>query len=196
MNFEEAKQLYMKTPFGKNDHVKIIKAIAVGLYDAGVLERYLELGIRKGPCFNEVAPLAKEAYAVDIDDCYKYIKGNKNLIWYRGTTVEFLESHDRNKKFDLVFIDADHKHESSLRDFELVFPLVNDNGLILLHDTYPTCEELISSHYCADTYKTADYIRKNYTPYHPDSQCEIVTLPFYFGVSVVRKLNRQLLWRK
>ena len=178
-------------PFGKNDHVKIVKAIATGLHDAKVLKRYLELGIRKGPCFNAVAPLAEKAYAVDIDDCHKYIKGNKNLIWYHGPTTNFLENHDRDKKFDLVFIDADHKHESSLQDFELVFPLVNDNGLILLHDTYPTREELLSPHYCSDTYKTAEYIRGNCL-----DRCEIVTLPFYFGVSVIRKLDRQLLWRK
>jgi len=180
-----------KMPFGKDDHVKAVKAIAEGLHDAKVLNRYLELGVRKGPCFNAVAPLADQAYAVDIDDCYNHIKYNKNLIWYHGTTTEFLTTHDMDKKFDMVFIDADHSHEASLNDFKLVLPLVNDNGLILLHDTYPTAEELLSSSYCSDTYKTAAYIRKNFVV-----ECEIVTLPFYFGVSIIRKLNRQLLWRK
>lgn len=177
-------------PFEGDQHINIIKSIALGLNKANVLNRYLELGIRDGPCFNAVAPLAKKAYAVDINDCYKYIKENKNLIWYYGTTTDFLSNHDKNKKFDLVFIDADHKHESSLNDFELVFPLVNDNGLILLHDTYPTKEELIGIKYCGDSYKTADYIRREY-----NDKCEIVTLPFYYGISIVRKLDRQLLWK-
>jgi len=182
----------MEMPFGKNEHVEIIKPIASGLHRAGVLNRYLELGIRKGPCFNVVAPLAKEAYAVDVEDCYKYIKQNKNLVWYHGKTTDFFNKHDKDKKFDLVFIDADHKHVSSLMDFEFVLPLVNENGLILLHDTYHTCEELTTSHYCGDTYKTANYIRKYFY-----KECEIVTLPFYFGVAVVRKmkLGKQLLWR-
>lgn len=182
----------MKVPFGKNEHNRVIKTIAYGLERAGVLNRYLELGIKSGSCFNTVAPFAKKAYAVDIDDCYKYIKNNKNLVWYHGPTIDFLKKHNKDEKFDLVFIDADHRHESSLTDFEMVLPLVNENGLILLHDTYPTKEELLSRKYCGDSYKTADYIRIEY-----HDECEIVTLPFYYGISVVRKmeLGKQLLWK-
>jgi predicted O-methyltransferase YrrM len=179
----------MKLRFGKNEHIRMIKEIAIGLNRAGVLNRYLELGFSKGVCFNAVAPLAKESYTVDINNIY-FGKNTKNIFYYRGTTTAFLENHDKYMKFDLVFIDADHKHESSLSDFKLVLPLVNDNGIILLHDTYPTSEPLTTKSYCYDTYKTADYIRKNYTDI-----CEICTLPFYFGISIVRKLDRQLLWR-
>jgi len=178
-----------KMPFGKNSHIDIIKPIAVGLKLAGTLQRYLEIGIRRGPCFNSIAPLAKEAYAVDINkECYNNIKQNKNLIWFHGQSSDFLMNHNPNKKFDLVFIDGNHEHVGSLYDFELVLPLVNENGLILLHDTYPPSEEYTSKSYCFDTYKTADYIRHNYN-------VEIITLPFYFGVSVVRKITRQLLWK-
>jgi len=179
----------MKMPFGKNDHVRMIKEIAYGLNRAGVLNRYLELGYSKGVCFNTVSPLAKESYAVDINNKY-FLKETKNTFYYHGTTTDFLESHNKDKKFDLVFIDADHKHESSLGDFKSVLPLVNDNGIILLHDTYPISEQLTSKSYCGDTYKTADFIRKLYS-----NECEICTFPFYYGISVVRKLNRQLLWK-
>jgi len=175
--------------FGDNDHSVVIKFIAEGLNRAGFLKRYLELGIRNGYCFNSVAPFCIEAYAVDVDDCYNHIKDNKNLFWFHGKTSDFLTNHDINKKFDLVFIDADHSHIASLRDFKLVLPLVNDNGLILLHDTYPPDEIHLTSNLCNDTYKTAVYIKKNFTEY------EIVTLPFYYGISIVRKLNRQLAWR-
>ena len=92
----------MKLPFGGREHIRIIKEIAHGLNRAGFLERYLELGIRKGLCFNEIAPLAKESYAVDIKNYYKYIKQNKNLIWNNMTTEIFLKNHDPLKKFDLV----------------------------------------------------------------------------------------------
>lgn len=182
----------MKMPFGKNEHIRIIKAIAFGMHKAGTLDRYLELGIRAGSCFNEVAPLAKEAYAVDINDCFKYIKSNKNMMWFRGKTTDFLNNYNRANKFDLVFIDANHNHESSLNDFELSLPLVHENGLILLHDTYPTKEELLSKKYCGDSYKTADVIRRKY-----GDVCEIATLPFYYGISVVRRmpLGKQLLWK-
>ena len=181
----------MTLPFSGREHIRIIKEVARGLHRAGFLNRYLELGIRKGICFNIVAPLAKEAYAVDIKNYYKHIKQNKNLIWNCTTTDEFLKNHVPNKKFDLVFIDACHTHEASLRDFKSVLPLVNDNGIIMLHDTYPPSKEYIEPNYCSDSYKTAEYIRNNYK-----NECEITTLPFYFGISVVRKINlsRHLMW--
>lgn len=177
-----------KVPFTKRDHIQIIKAIADGLMKAGFLNSYLEIGIKTGSCFNIIAPLAKKAYAVDILNCYKRIKQNKNLIWFHGESGAFLKNHNPKKKFDLVFIDGNHEHKGSLEDFSLVLPLVRDNGIILLHDTYPPTKEYTSKSYCFDTYKTADFIRKNY------KDVEIVTLPFYYGISVVRKLDRQLLW--
>jgi len=181
----------MKLPFSGRGHIKVIKEIADGLNKAGFLNRYLELGVRQGNCFNAVAPLAKEAYAVDIKNCYKKIKNNKNLVWTCGRTDRFLKTHDPKRKFDLVFIDAEHSHEGSLNDFKLVFPLVNENGIILLHDTYPPVKELVHPKYCSDSYKTAEYIRNFYS-----EDCEIVTLPFHYGISVVRKisLGKQLLW--
>jgi predicted O-methyltransferase YrrM len=182
----------MKLPFSGRAHISIIKEIAVGFHKAGFLNRYLELGVRQGNCFNVVAPLANEAYAVDIKNSFSKIKHNKNLVWKNMKTDEFLKNHDINKKFDLVFIDADHSHEGSLRDFKLVFPLVSENGIILLHDTYPPDEEFTQPGLCSDCYKTAEYIRRYY-----NLECEISTLPFYYGISVVRKmdLGKQLLWR-
>lgn len=178
-------------PFGKNDHVKIVQSIASWLREAGSLNRYLELGIRSGSCFNCVARFANEAFAVDIDDCHKHIKNNKNLVWFHGTTNDFFKKHNKKKKFDLVFIDACHSHIASLEDFTNVLPLTNDNGLILLHDTYPPSEKFTNNHYCSDTYKTAEVIKRDFS-----KQCEIVTIPLFYGVSIVRKLDRQLLWKK
>lgn len=180
--------------FTKYDHNKIIKLIATGLKDAGFLNRYLELGIRNGACFNEIAPLVNEAYAVDIDPlCFKAIKQNKNLNWFNGTTDDFFMRHDINKKFDLIFIDADHSHKSSLKDFESSFKFINENGLILLHDTYPPDESYTAANYCSDTWKTADQLRK---ACKIGGNFEIVTLPFYYGITIVRSINRQLLWMK
>jgi hypothetical protein len=181
----------MKMPFSGRGHIRVIKEIAAGLHKAGFLKRYLELGIRKGFCFNAIAPLSSEAYAVDTGNYYKYVKQNKNLVWNNVRTDNFLKNHDPNRKFDLVFIDANHNHKDSLNDFKLVLPLVNNNGIILLHDTYPPSKAFIDPGYCADSYKTAEYIRNNFK-----QECEIVTLPFCYGVSVVRKmsLGKHLLW--
>ena len=66
----------VKSPFTKNEHIQMIKAIALGMKQAGFLNRYLEIGIKKGNCFNQIAPLCKESYAVDILDCKKLINHN------------------------------------------------------------------------------------------------------------------------
>jgi hypothetical protein len=177
----------MKGIFNKNSHIPFITSIAKGFKEAGFLNKYLELGIQRGNCFNMVAPMAKEAYAVDILDSYELIKHNRNTIWFQGKSEDFLKQYS-NIKFDLVFIDADHSHEASLLDFQMVLPLVSQNGLILLHDTYPPSVEYTSLSYCGEAYKTADYIRKNY------QQVECMTFPFYYGITVVRNLDHQLLW--
>lgn len=176
-----------KVPFGKNHHIQTIKLIASGLKDAGFLKNYLEIGIKKGYCFNSIAPLCNKAYAVDILNCHPLIKQNKNLVWYHGKSEDFLNSHDPKEKFDLVFIDGAHEHKASLNDFKMVLPLVRDNGIILFHDTYPPNERFLNKSYCNDTYKTAEYIREHYPQY------EFATLPFSYGVSIFRKLERQLL---
>jgi hypothetical protein len=182
----------MKLPFSGRAHISIIKEIAIGLHKAGFLNRYLELGVRQGNCFNAVAPLANEAYAVDIKNSFPKIKHNKNLVWKHMRTDEFLKNHDKDRKFDLVFIDADHSHKGSLSDFISVLPLVNDNGIILLHDTYPPNEEFSKPGFCSDCYKTAECIRNDYY-----NELEVATLPFYYGITIVRKmpLGKQVLWR-
>lgn len=180
----------VSTKYG--NRVDIIKSIACGLRDSDRLRTYLELGVRRGKVFNAVAPIvSKAAYAVDIDpETYNSIKGNKRLKWHQCTTDQFFEKIDPSINFDMVFIDADHSHESSMRDFDNVKDLVSPNGLILLHDTYPHEEKYFSPKKCNDTYKTAEYIRANYKDNY-----EIVTLPMYLGISIVRKADRQLMWR-
>ncbi len=177
-------------------HVDLIVEIARGLRSVGRLRSYAELGTASGKCFNAVAPLvAGPAHAVDIDaSCLDPIAGNHNLHWHHLTTQEFLRRAAVNgaAPFDLVFIDADHRHAESLADFEAAFPLVTDGGLMLLHDVYPEDTSQISAagRRSGTTYQTAEVIRRDWR-----DRCEIVTLPFYSGVAIVRKTDRQLSWR-
>lgn len=180
-------------PFTKYDHTRIIKAIAEGLHIAQRFETYVELGVRNGANFKAIAPYAKKAYAVDIDKrSIEYIKDIKNMEWHCCTTDEFLTERiaDKGEFIDMAFIDADHAHESSKKDFENVFPLVKDNGLILLHDVWPPNEECLKHNLCHDTYKTAIYIKENYL-----DRGEFITFPYYYGVGVFRKTTKQLNWR-
>ena len=179
----------IKMPFSKVDHSVVIWSIAKGLKGSGGLKNYLELGIKKGSNFNKIAPFAEKAYAVDIQESsYRRIKDNKNLIWYCGTSQSFLSSYE-GEPFDLIFIDADHSHKSSLEDFKLASKVLREGGIILLHDVYPPGDEFISREYCGDTYKTALWIKENVL-----DEFEYVTLPFYYGVGVARKVGRYFTW--
>ena len=176
-----------KIPFVEGSHTKVIKVIARGLREIGLANNYLELGVKKGQNFNKIAPFFKKSYAVDIEKKYfKFIKKNNNFHRFCGTTYKFLSEYNGDF-FDMVFIDACHTYESSLLDFKTVFPKVSNNGFILMHDTYPPSPKYINKKFCGDCYRTAEWIKKNML-----KEVEIVTIPFYFGISIIRKTKKQL----
>jgi len=161
-------------------------------------EIYLELGVRDSPVLVEMHKHAKKIIGIDLQLDRNYINTLKNKVSSDFDKYTFIEtSTDRYFEsikgtdicFDMVFIDADHCHTSSLRDFDNVFPYVNEDGIILLHDTYPINDTFVQPRFCGDSYKTAEYIRKNY-----HDKCEIFTMPVQPGLSIVRKCSKQLYW--
>ena len=152
---------------------------------------YLEMGIQKAITFNEVAVQFDKAVAVDVLPCGG-IK-LKDAQFFQMDTDDFIKDvlPTLGLQFDIAFIDAGHGDLQVMRDFEGVFPHVKENGLILLHDTYPQNEEYKSLSFCGTAYKTAWKIRQEWR-----EKCEIVTLPIGHGLSLVRKADRQLMWEK
>lgn len=157
---------------------------------------YLELGVRNSPVLKSMSFLANKCIGVDtnISTFQKKLCKDDVVELYEMTTDDFFDNimsqnNKNNIKFDMVFIDADHSHQSSMKDFDNVFPYVNDDGFIFLHDTYPIHESYLDPNKCGDSYKTAWYIRQNYA-----DKCEILTIPVQPGLSIVRKSKSQLLW--
>jgi hypothetical protein len=99
------------------------------------LKSYLELGISVGECWREIELENK----VGIDNCVQI--GDNRLV--STTTDEYFESMDESKKFDLVFIDADHEKNQVFRDFCNSYDHLEDDGIILLHDINPIDESNI-----------------------------------------------------
>jgi predicted O-methyltransferase YrrM len=83
---------------------------------------------------------------------------------------------------DLIYIDADHSHEQSLKDFENFATFLKPNGLILMHDTFPLTEGYEQLQLSGTVYKTAQYIKKHYR-----DEFEIMTVPYLCGISLLRK---------
>jgi hypothetical protein len=152
-------------------------------------ECYLELGVRGGETFLNVSKHCKKAIGVDINPPPFLL--SDNMEYYNCTTDKYFATLNKDIMFDVVFIDADHSHVQSLKDFINVKDRVIEDGFIFFHDTYPYDPSMFVPELCNDVYKTAQYIKTNLM-----DQFEIVTLPINPGVTIVKKIarNKQLIY--
>jgi len=137
---------------------------------------YLELGLYKGETWKKVSPFCNKMVGVDIVD--RQLGGEI----YIETTDSFFTHFRRN--IDMVFIDADHSFESAKRDFINCYNLLNDGGIIIMHDTDPESDHLFSSGYCGDSYKIVSFLEDNF------QNVNVLTLPITeAGLSIITKKN-------
>lgn len=146
-------------------------------------EHYLELGVRHGGNFVTLARHCKKAVGVDMVPAEFLVADN--MKYCQMSTDGYFESLT-DEMFDAVFIDADHSHEQSLKDFLNVKDRVIEDGFIFFHDTYPWDWSMTDRGQCEDVYKTALYIKQNLI-----DEFEIVTLPFNPGVTICKKISRK-----
>lgn len=153
-------------------------------------ENYIELGVRDGRNFSILARHCKAAIGVDVVPAPFQLASN--MIYHTTTTDNYFSTLDADVKFDAVFIDADHSHEQSLKDFMNVKDRVIEDGFIFFHDTYPYDELMFNPQLCNDVYKTALYVKQNFI-----DEFEILTFPFNPGVTVAKKIARtkQLIYK-
>jgi hypothetical protein len=148
---------------------------------------YLELGLYQCALFNRVSQIAERSIGVDLQpDVKKYVKKGE---FYCQNTADFaITAEGLNLKVDMLFIDADHSKEWVKNDFNSYFSLVNDQGIILIHDSYPGSEMYTSSGYCGDGYKSIIDLTLNAKGY------EMVTIPVHPGLTICRKREKHLAW--
>lgn len=163
----------------RGNHVNIITEIARALYKSGQNKRYLEIGILRAKCFNMVANYFKDSVAVDIfAESKKFIKVKSTF--FCATSDNYFEKYYDGVPFNLIFIDALHNINDVEIDFINSYRSSKQNSLILIHDTYPVSKEEIKK--CKDAYKISDWIKNN-----KQIKGELVTLPFYCGITIFRK---------
>lgn len=137
---------------------------------------YLELGVYDGITLSKVSKHVNRIISVDIKDLRKEKVGE----FHMKTTDQFFI--DFNEMVDVVFIDADHNFESVKKDFKNSLNILNEFGMIILHDTDPIEPMYLDSGYCGDSYKMDGWIRENYT------DLDIMTLPLTeSGLSLVKR---------
>src|SRR6185295_18270822 len=143
-------------------HYRLIPLLATGISAT----RYLELGCAAGECllrvYRAIASTGVTPVVVGVDKT-PAVPDTADMPGLRViamSTREFLGADvDAYCPFDLVFIDADHHVDEAWMDFRRVLPHVRDQGLILLHDTYPGSKDRTGLRDCGTVWQVpADYL--------------------------------------
>ncbi|KJR96098.1 MAG: methyltransferase [Peptococcaceae bacterium BRH_c4a] len=153
---------------------------------------YVELGLYHCALFNRLIPYAEQLIGVDISaEAGRYMQPSIKTRFVNRATQEFArELAVTPLQINMLFIDADHSKAAVLQDFHDFFPFVAPHGLILLHDTHPENEDMMSPVLCGTACLAAEELSKDTEPY------ELMTIPIAPGLTICRKRQSQLSWRE
>ncbi|MCK9415341.1 glycosyltransferase [Candidatus Dojkabacteria bacterium] len=115
-----------------------------------------------------------------ISEIINYVK-NYKIVNDNITNKEFFETN--NEKFDIIFLDKNHNFEQAKLDFDNSLNILNEYGIILIHDTDPITKELTESIHCDNCFELVNYIENI-------AELNIITLPLQeTGLSIVMRKN-------
>ena len=104
--------------------------------------KYLEIGVYMGgsvKAMREIFPNAQCIVGVDIDqNCKQYEDVSADIYIEIGDATKSEFSTEINKKygcFDIILDDGSHKNKDVIESFEILFPLLNDDGVYIVEDT-------------------------------------------------------------
>ena len=90
-------------------------------------QTYLEIGVADGSCFNRIEINTKES--VDPASDARYVLAKPT---YKMTSDEFFIKNTNT--YDIIFIDGLHHSEQVDKDIKNSLGILNEGGIILLHD--------------------------------------------------------------
>jgi hypothetical protein len=115
---------------------KPIKYLEIGVFNGGSIKAFKE-SFKKSTCI----------LGLDIDKRCKTYEDVENNIFVEigdATDEKFIKSiTEKYGTFDIILDDGSHLNKDVIKTFELLFPLLNDNGLYIVEDTicYKVCIE-------------------------------------------------------
>ena len=117
--------------------------------------KYLEIGVFNGGSVKAFKEAFKNSICIlglDIDNRCKNFEDITNNIFIEigdATDSNFIKSiTEKYGSFDIILDDGSHTNQDVIKSFELLFPLLNDNGLYIVEDTicYKSPCHLVSSY--------------------------------------------------
>ena len=104
--------------------------------------KYLEIGVFNGGSIKASKETFKNSTCIlglDIDNRCKIYEDFENNVFIEigdATDVNFIQSITKKYgSFDVILDDGSHINKDVIKTFELLFPLLNDNGLYIVEDT-------------------------------------------------------------
>lgn len=171
-------------------HLLTLYSIALSLNAKNILE----LGVRNGsttlPLLMAASKTNGSVTSVDINNTSFKCPDDLNELWQfkKMNSLTFLEEHDKNVVFDLVYVDDWHSYEHVKKELEYLDMCVSPKSIILLHDLmYGNYEP----HYHVDlTLKEGQWAHGG--PYRAVSELnsqfwEFSTIPCNNGLTILRK---------
>lgn len=113
-------------------------------------KKYLEIGTQFGNCFREI----DIDYKVCVDPEKKY-----EHLTHTMTSDDFFAMN--NETFDIIFVDGLHLEEQSTLDILKSLKILNEGGVIVVHDCLPHCEEFIKVCWNGTVYRSIIDLRCN-----------------------------------
>jgi predicted O-methyltransferase YrrM len=125
-----------------SDHLNTIFALAMSKKPRTILE----LGTRGGESTKVLSLVANQigakGYSVDLSEAPVWLNEQKNWQHFVADDTEFSKSlidswpnGDTYSGIDLLFLDTSHLYEHTIHELNLYWELINENGILILHDT-------------------------------------------------------------
>ena len=139
-------------------------------------QTYLEIGFGHGKNFIPIRIADKTC----VDPSPWAGLQNRHIVTM--SSDEYFKSHD--KKFDIIFIDGDHRAKQVYKDVLNSITALNENGIIVVHDCFPPDERKENAVNCGDGWRALCFLRKN-------MDLDIATMNTDLGLGMIKKRKNQ-----
>jgi hypothetical protein len=112
-------------------------------------------------------------------------------VSYRSPTLDVREClaniRSQNKRYQVILVDSWHEYDCSIRDMNMALGLLEDRGVLLVHDCYPPTAELAQEEFRYGGWCGYSFIAFVDLMYKKSKQLDFYTVDTDYGCGIVRK---------